>query len=210
MTSQLSNRDLFAQHAAPGMVGLCGGSTFVDRAIRRLQRPLLEEGSRSLWSHAFLILDRRADGHWWVLESDLDIRRKQFRFGVQENRETKYWDEGVYPNLALLDFRISPEQTQRVLAEALDLLALRSHYAIRELLGTLVSLHRLEWREKENRWAREGALYCSALVQHCYAKAGIHFREHVSTKHLTPQDLAATEVPHRRVEVIRDLQGKRA
>lgn len=209
MSAPLSNRELFEAHAAPGVVGLCGGSAFLDRTIRRLQRPLLEEGGRSLWSHAFLILDRRADGRWWVLESDLDLQRKQFRFGVQENREDKYWDEDLFPNLALLDFQLSPETSRQVLSEALELLAQRSHYAVRELLGTLVALHRPKLRGRPNLLAQEGAVYCSALVQRCYAAAGVHFHEGVSGKNLTPQDLYATEVPHARVELIRDLRGKR-
>jgi hypothetical protein len=209
MSAPLSNRDLFATHAAPGLVGLCGGSAFIDRTIRRLQRPLVEQGGRSLWSHAFLVLDRRADGRWWVLESDLDMHRKQFRFGVQENREDKYWDEREYPNLALLDFQLDPESTRRVLSEALELLAQRSHYAVRELVGTLMALHRPALRGRPNVLAQEGAVYCSALVQRCFASAGVHFTQDVTAKNLTPQDLYATPVPHTCVEVIRDTSGKR-
>jgi hypothetical protein len=49
---------------------------------------------------------------------------------------------------------------------------------------------------REKSLAREGALYCSAMVQHCYAKAGIELVFGVMIKNTTPEDLARTPVPH--------------
>ena len=199
----LSNEAFLNLHGAPGRVGLAGGSAFPDRAIRRLQRPLLGHGAPSPWSHAFLFTGRRVDGHLWVLESDLDASRRHIRLGVQENRADKYFDAKAYPNLAVLDFGLDEAATAQVLAEALDLLARRSTYALRELVGTLLALHRPSLRARENLLAREGALYCSAMVQHCYAKAGLAFQPGVAVKNLTPQDLAATPLPHTRHELVR-------
>ncbi|HSS77377.1 MAG TPA: hypothetical protein VLV54_11600 [Thermoanaerobaculia bacterium] len=192
----LSNEEFLERHAAPARVGLAGGSALIDRAIRKLQRRITEERARSLWSHAFLCSGRRIDGHNWLLESDLEIHRKQIRLGVQENRVAKYADEAAFPNLAILDFGLSEEQVRQVMTEGLDLLAGLARYSLRELMGTLLALHRPTLRGKENFLAREGALYCSAMVQHCYSKVGIEFVQGVMIKNTTPQDIAATPVAH--------------
>ena len=192
----LSNAELFARHAAPGRVGLAGGSARIDRAIQKMQRPLSVVGERSLWSHAFLCSGERLDGHQWVLESDLEIHRKQIRLGVQENRVSKYLDPEAYPNLAILDFGLSETQVRQVMSAGLDLLAGLARYSLRELLGTLLALQRPTLRERQNLLSREGALYCSALVQHCYQTVGIEFVPGVTTKNTTPQDIFGTSVPH--------------
>lgn len=199
----MTNQTFLETHGGPARVGLAGGTAFPDRAIRRLQRPLTPAGTRSLWSHAFLFTGRREDGHLWVLESDLDATRRHIRLGVQENRIDKYFDEKAYPNLAILDFGLDGAGTRAVLTAALDLLARRSTYALRELVGTLLALHRPSLRARENLLAREGALYCSALVQHCYAAAGLAFQPGVAPKNITPEDIAATDLPHRRYTCLR-------
>lgn len=197
------NRELFELHGHPGLIGLAGGNAFVDQTIRKAQRRLSPTGSASLWSHAFLVSGRRMDGHHWVLESDLEIHHKQIRLGVQENRAAKYWDAEAYPNLALLDFSLSEEGTRAVLTSALDLLSGLSHYSLRELVGTLLAIRKPSLRNKENLLAREGALYCSAFVQHCYLSAGLDLAPGIVTKNTAPQDLADSPLPHRVHAVIR-------
>lgn len=192
----LSNAEFLARYAAPGRVGLAGGSAFLDRAIRKVQRSFRDHGVRSLWSHAFLCSGRRIDGHPWVLESDLEIHKKQIRLGVQENRAGKYADPTAYPELAILDFGLSEEQVAAVLTAGLDLLAGLARYSLRELVGTLLALQRPSLRGRENLLAREGSLYCSALVQHCYGAIGFELAPGVATKNTTPEDIARTPVPH--------------
>jgi len=194
--TDLSNQEFLNKYAAPGRVGLAGGNTLIERTIRRMQRNLSEAREKSLWSHAFLCSGPRIDGHQWVLESDLEIHRKQIRLGVQENRTAKYGDETVFQNLAILDFGLSDEQVRLVMTEGLELLSGLARYSLRELVGTLFALQRPTLRGRENLLAREGALYCSAMVQHCYAKAGIEFVSGVMIKNTTPEDLARTPVPH--------------
>jgi len=194
--TDLSNQEFLNRYAAPGRVGLAGGNTLIERTIRRLQRNLSEAREKSLWSHAFLCSGQRIDGHQWVLESDLEIHRKQIRLGVQENRTSKYSDESVFQNLAVLDFGLTEEQVRLVMTEGLELLSGLARYSLRELVGTMFALQRPTLRGRENLLAREGALYCSAMVQHCYAKAGIEFISGVMIKNTTPEDLARTPVPH--------------
>src|SRR5437868_332481 len=49
----ISNADFFSAHAAPGKIGLVGGTTFIDRAIRLAERRVCD-GASSYWSHAFI------------------------------------------------------------------------------------------------------------------------------------------------------------
>ncbi len=196
LVPNLSNREFLDRYARPGCVGLSGGVTLVDRAICRAERHLDEQGRWSEWSHAFVFQGRRADGHHWVIESDLQIQRKHIQLGVQENRVTKYHDEKLYTTLAVLDFGLTEAQAGIVLRAGLDLVANRTRYSLRELLGTLLALRRPVLRGEENLLARESSVFCSALVQYLFRKTGLDLTPGVTDKHTTPEDLARTPVPH--------------
>jgi len=200
----ISNAEFIERHAGAGRVGLCGGVDFINKSIRKLQYHVTPEGHRSPWSHAFLFSGKRIDDQHWVLESDLDIRHKQIRLGVQENRAARYHDAETFPNLAILDFGLDDAQTRAVLTEALNLLSGLSHYSLRELLGTLLSMQQPSLRRRRNLLESEGALYCSAMVQHCYGTVGIEFVEGVDHKNMTPHDISATRHPHTAYVLIRE------
>src|SRR5216684_3204273 len=117
----LSNREFLERYARPGCIGLSGGTSLIDKAICRAQRHLDAEENWGMWSHAFLFQGRRADGHHWVIESDLQVHRKHIQLGVQENRISKYFDEELYTMLAVLDFNLSDDQVGCLLREAVDL-----------------------------------------------------------------------------------------
>lgn len=188
--ASVSNAEFLARHAAPGRVGLAGGNLLIERAIRRVQRHQRADRSRSAWSHAFIFAGERVDGRMWVLESDLEIHRRQVRLGVQENRVDKYHDEKAFANLAVLDFGLSADETRLTLTAALDLLAGHARYSMRELVGTLLALRHPGLRSRENLLARDGSFYCSAFVQHCYRAAGIDLAAGITTKNVTPEDIA--------------------
>lgn len=200
----MDNADFIAQHAAPGRIGLCGGRDMVNKLIRKAQAPLTNDGHRSLWAHAFVFNERRADGQWWVIESDLDIRFKHVRLGVQENRASRYFDEEAFPNLAILDFHLDAAQTRQVQVAALDLLAGQCTYSLRELAGSMLAMYSTRLRRRENVLAREGSLYCSAMVAHCYAAAGIQFHRDMAGKNVAPHHLDQSLVPHDTHRLIRD------
>ncbi|MFN7974594.1 MAG: hypothetical protein U0166_19950 [Acidobacteriota bacterium] len=191
-----TNRAFLDTHAGPGRVGLAGGETLIELAIRRSQRRIDPEKAWSLWSHAFVFEGSRADGRHWCLESDLEIARKHVRLGVQENRVDKYYDQSIYTKLAVLDFGLSADQTSRLLSEGLDLVASHARYSIRELFGTLITLHRSRREDHGNPLARDGALYCSAFVRHLFLKIGIDLAPDLHHKNTTPEDIARTAVPH--------------
>lgn len=200
-----SNEAFIQRHAAPGRIGLCAGGDWISKVIRKSQAPLTDDGHRSLWSHAFLFSERRSDGHWWVIESDLDLRYKQMRLGVQENRVARYFNASEFPNIAILDFGLDEAQTRRVVGAGLDLLSGLASYSLSELVGTMLAMYSTRLRKRDNLLAKEGALYCSAMVQHCYAAAGIHLLPDVSGKNIAPHDIADSPLPHTAHRLVRDL-----
>jgi len=193
----LANREFLERFAQPGCVGLSGGVTWVDQAICRAERHLDPRQRWGIWSHAFVFQGRRADGHHWVIESDLQIHRKHIQLGVQENRIGKYFDEQLYPNLAVLDFGLSDGQVKTVLAEGLGMVASRTRYSLRELVGTLLALKQPALRRNENLLARECSVFCSAFVQRLFRRAGLDLAPGVDDKHTTPEDISRTRVPHK-------------
>lgn len=199
------NAAFIEKHAGPGRIGLCGGRDWINKLIRKAQSPLTHDGHRSLWSHAFLFSERRIDGQWWVIESDLDMRYKQIRLGVQENRVERYYDAEAFPNIAILDFGLDEAQIRKIQIAGLDLLSGLSSYSISELFGTLMAMHSSRLRKRSNLMAKEGALYCSALVQHCYAAANLEFLPGVPGKNIAPHDIDESPLPHRTHRIIRDL-----
>jgi len=192
----LSNREFLERYARAGRLGLCGGATPVDLAIRRAQRHVDVAGRWSDWSHAFLFEGLRADGQHWVIESDLQFHRRHIQLGVQENRVTKYFDEKMYPNLAVLDFGLDAVQEGALVREGLELVANHERYSLRELVGTLIALRHPGLRGRENVLARERSTYCSAFVQQLFRKTGLDLAPGVGEKNTTPEDLARTPVPH--------------
>jgi hypothetical protein len=207
LLNDLSNREFLERYAQPGRVGLCGGMTRVDTAIRRAQRHLHTEGRWSDWSHVFLFEGRRLDGHHWVLESDIQIQQKNIQLGAQENRASKYFDEKEFPTLAILDFGLSETQVATLLREGLEFVANRERYSLRELIGTLIALKKPELRAKENLFACERSLYCSALVQQLFLNLGIDLVPGVTGKHTAPEDIARSPVPHQKFLLLREIPG---
>ena len=192
----LTNAEFFARHAAAGRVGLFGGNTWADRLIARAERHLDPDRQWSRWTHALLFQGPRADGHQWVIESDLDIHHKHIRLGVQENRVAKFYDEDAYSTLAILDFGITAEQQVKLLTAGLELVANRARYSLSELLGTMLALKLAKPRDGENRLAREHSFYCSALVQHVFRQAGLDLFPGLDVKHTTPEELSRSPLPH--------------
>jgi hypothetical protein len=194
--SKLSNEEFLKLHAKPGRIGLSGGLTLIDKAICRAERHLDARERWSLWSHAFIFQGTRADGHHWVIESDLQVQRKHIQLGAQENRVAKYYDETLYTNLAVLDFGLGEQDVSVLLREGLELVASRARYSVRELVGTLIALRRPELRGENNVLARECSMYCSAFVQHLFSKMGFELAPGVDGKNTTPEDISRSPVPH--------------
>ena len=192
----LTNREFLERYAAPGRVGLVGGPDLLNRLISRAQRHLDDNHEWSRWSHAFLFQGRRRDGHQWVVESDLDIKRKHIRLGVQENRIAKYFDDSCYTSIAILDFGLTPGQEENVLANALELVAGGVRYSLREIAGTVWAMRHPRWQPRENLLTQEQAFYCSSFVRHVFGQAGVNLIKGVAEKNTAPEHIIRTAVPH--------------
>jgi hypothetical protein len=192
----MTNRQFLETYAAPGRVGLAGGSTLINKAIGRAQRHLDSEKTHSRWAHAFLLQGIRHDKHHWVIESDLEVHRRNIRIGVQENRLEKFHDQSLFASLAILDFNLTPEQIDRLLARGLELVALRTRYSIMELFGTLFALRHPSFRSRHNPLAKEHSFYCSAFVHHLFRTSGLDLAPGLDEKHTTPEDLWRSLAPH--------------
>jgi hypothetical protein len=172
------------------------GEAWADKMICRAERHLDEQERWGAWSHVFIFEGVRADGHQWVIESDLQFLRKHIQLGVQENRIAKYFDEKLYTTLAVLDFGLSETQTALLIREGLELVATRARYSLRELAGTLIALRHPGLRGRKNLLSRERSMFCSAFVQHLFCKTGLDLAPGVDHKHTTPEDISRTPVPH--------------
>jgi hypothetical protein len=199
----VTNDEFFNIHAGSACIGLVGSTHFIDKSIRNAQKKLTPDSKASFFSHAFLFSEKRPDDKWWIIESDLEFHRKQVKLGVQENRIDKYFDDDVFPNVAVLNFNLSSHAKREVITEALNLVAGKGKYSLREILGVLISFSKTD-RNSENIFSQENSFICSSFVQHCYHKAGIILNKEVSLKHLTPQDIYATPCVHTIEELIRE------
>jgi hypothetical protein len=206
----ITNEAFIAEHARPGRIGLVGGSEPINRLISRAQRHLSEDKTWSCWTHAFIFQGKRADGHHWVIESDLDIRRKHIRLGVQENRVGKYFEAEKYGSIAVLDLGLTPEQEQQLLSHALELVSSGARYSLRELAGTVWAMKHPQLRPKENLLSRDQSYYCSAFVSHVFGRIGFDLAAGFTEKNTTPEDIARLTVPHKKWVMIREVPASRA
>ena len=207
LVTGISNQEFIERYAQPGRIGLCGGITRIDVAIRAAQRHLHAEKHWSDWSHAFLFEGKRIDGQHWVMESDIQILHKNIQLGAQENRADKYYDDKMFPTLAVLDFGLNETQVATLLREGLEMVAGRERYSLRELIGTLLVLKKPELRAQENRLARERSVYCSAFVKQLYHAAGLDIAPGVSAKNTAPHDVANSPLPHVKYLLLREMPG---
>ncbi len=196
----------FETHHARGRVGLVGQGNLVGRAIREGQKLLTRDGKPSRWSHVFILGDERprpaARGKArvapspYIFESDLEVHlsRAQVRNGAQESWVGKWCGREV-EHAAVLDFGLTPAQTDRVIAAALRLVEEQVRYPLGELLGTWIAIVRNRlWRP--NPLEDPHAMYCSTFVRWCFREAGRDFlgRE-VHLSNTAPEHIAQARAP---------------
>jgi hypothetical protein len=202
--AEKSNVEFLSRFAKPGAIGLVGGALPIDRAIRYVQKGLTGTGQPSLWSHALVFEGKRVDGQTWVIESDLDVRKGFARFGVQENRIDKYENAKHYPNLAVLDFGLSPKEAQTVLTLALDFVSQGTRYAIGGIFKTYAAILRKQfWEQKE-----KDSTFCSSFVRTLYHAINHDLSPGIAIRHTTIEHLAQCELEHDRYELVREQVAK--
>ena len=196
----LSNLEFLKRYAKSGCVGLFGGTSTIDRAIRRGQKGLDEGAKPSLWSHAVLFEGERADGQQWLIESDFEVGKGQLRNGVQENRIDKYADEKDWPNLAVLDFGLKEKESQKLVVAGLDLVARRTNYDLGGILETYWAM----MRRSMSRGREKESTFCSAFVRAVFRHAGMDLAPGVAVQHTLPEQVSRTALPHTRYLLVRD------
>lgn len=198
--SGLGNVDFLRKYAKAGCVGLFGGSSAVDRAIRVGQREMDDEARPSLWSHVAVFQGERVDGRQWLLESDFEMGKGQLRNGVQENRIDKYANQKEWPNLAVLDLGLKDKEVQRVVVAGLDLVAKRTRYDLHGILQTYWAM----MRKTMDKGREKDSTFCSAFVRAVYRHAGIDLAPGVAVQHTLPEHVSRTPLPHARTLLVRD------
>ena len=192
--------EFFTSHYKPGIIGIVGTRGMMGFAIREAQSALTVDKKPSLWSHCFIAGDLRHDRRGpegtkskspYLFESDLKINllKSQIRNGAQENWIGKWCREEV-ENAAVIDFGLSENQRDNILATALQLVDEQVLYPIHELLGTWWAIiTKKQWLP--NPLDDPHAMYCSAFVRFCYKEAKKDFMgPEVSVSNTTPEDIA--------------------
>jgi hypothetical protein len=198
----LSNFEFLKKYARRGCIGLMGGSSAVDRAIRQGQKAIDGEAKPSLWSHVAIFQGDRVDGQSWLIESDFEVGKGNLRNGVQENRIDKYASEKEWPNLAVLDFGLDDRAALQVVVAGLDLVARRTTYDLSGVLETYWAMMRKtmsKGRDKEST-------YCSAFVRAIFKHVGVDLAPGIAVNHTLPEQVSRTTVPHTRYLLVRDTQ----
>jgi len=164
----------FNAHYAPGRVCLIGANDTIGWLIRNGQAKLTPDKKASLWSHAFLMGERRQDGRTdgsiYIFESDLYVNTSAWQVlnGVQENRIVK-WCQDSTEHACVLGLDISPAEEMSLLMKALELAYDEHHlrYPVGELFGTLWAIltNRLS---KKNIFDDKFAVQCATFVRMCY------------------------------------------
>lgn len=194
-----ANLEFLRRHARPGRIGLMGGSSAIDRAIRKGQRGI-NDGKPSLWSHAVVFQGERIDGRHWLLESDFDVGKGSVRSGVQENRIDKYASEKEWPNLAVLDFGLPEKDARGIVVAGLDLVARGTSYDLGGIIETYVAM----WRKSMSKGREKESTFCSAFVRTLYKHAGLDLAPAVAVQHTLPEQVSRTPLPHERYLLVRD------
>ncbi|MGD0916079.1 MAG: hypothetical protein ABSB22_06445 [Thermodesulfobacteriota bacterium] len=194
----------FTERYKPGIIGIVGTKDAIGLAIREAQSDITVDGRASLWSHCFIFgdlrLDRRGENGAkskspYLFESDLKVNpfKPQLRNGAQENWIGKWCREEV-ENAVVIDFALSEDQSENILATALQLVDEQVLYPIHELLGTWWAIiAKKQW--VPNPFDDPHAMYCSSFVRYCYKQEGRDFLgSRVSVSNTTPEDIARAAI----------------
>jgi hypothetical protein len=205
--------DFFTANHKPGIIGIVGTNDMTGWAIREAEKALTTDGKASLWSHCFILGDLRFDRRGasgskskspYIFESDLhvDFFGPQLRNGAQESWVGKWCKEKVI-NAAVIDFGLSEDEKDNILATALQLVDEQVAYPIHELFGTWWAIiTKKQWLD--NLVDDPHAMYCSAFTRYCYKEAGKDFiGPNISVSNTTPEDIAQAGIKAGAIKIYR-------
>jgi hypothetical protein len=149
-----------------------GATDLLYEAIRIAQSRFTADGKPSLWSHSFLMGEKRS-GTVYIMESDmhLSLKRLQFINGPQESKLSK-WCGDTIEHACVLGMDLTPAEQEAVLAKARELCYDERYlYPIGELFGTLWAII-TRTLDKKNIFDDKYAIQCSTFVRMCYQSIG--------------------------------------
>jgi len=203
--------DFFTTNYKPGLIAVVGTNDAIGLAIREAQKEITTDKKPSLWSHCFILGEMRFDLNGtnntkmkspYIFESDLHVNlfEPQVRNGAQENWIGKWCSDEV-ENAALIDFQISADKTDTVLATALQLVDEQVLYSIKDLIGTWLAVTTLkQWLP--NPLHDEHAMYCSAFVRWCYQQSEVDFIDNaIDVFNTTPEDVAQAGTTKKAIKI---------
>jgi hypothetical protein len=161
-----------------GRVCLVGASDVIGWLIRNGQAGLTPDNKASLWSHTFLMGERRHDGRndgsIYIYESDLHVSTVDWQVinGAQENRIVK-WCRDDIEHACVLGTDLSPQEALSVSTKGLELAYDEHHlrYPVGELFGTLWAIITRSL-QKKNIFDEKYAVQCATLARMCYQSIG--------------------------------------
>ena len=168
----------FNSHYAPGRIGIIGASDIRGWLVRNGQIGLTPDKKASLWSHVFILGDKRedglTDGSVYIYESDLhvDVDQWQVINGVQESRLSK-WSKDYIEHACVLGMDLTLDEQKIVTTKALELAydEQRLTYPFGELFGTLLAII-FRKLNKKNIFDDKHAVQCATFVRMCYQHVG--------------------------------------
>ena len=179
----------FLNQAGPGTVVLVTTTSWIHGLVRAGQSTITQDGKPSRWGHVFLIGHPRKDEETRIYESDIYFTRSGLKNGAQENTLSKYGDDRKNVAFCVMDFRLTPEETDKIITRAQQKIEEGIQYPVLELFGSLWAYLTKTFREP-NPLDLKRASYCSAFVNNCFdgveliiPKASVH-PSNVSPEHI--------------------------
>jgi hypothetical protein len=117
--------EFFNTHHVAGSVCLIGANDAIGRLVRAGQAAMTPNGQPSLWSHSFLMGERRGDGRTdgslYMFESDLQVSVKNWEVqnGAMESRPAK-WCGDPTEHACVLGMNLSAAESGQVVTKALE------------------------------------------------------------------------------------------
>jgi len=191
----------FNENYSPGRVCLIGADDFIGKLIRFGQSSITPDKKPSLWSHAFLMGEKRRDGRddgsIYIFESDLyaDTKSWQVYNGVQESRLLK-WCKDSIEHACVLGMDMTQEKQTALLTKALEFAYDEKHlrYPVGELFGTLLAYITRRFNKK-NIFDDKYAVQCATFVRMCYQYIEKDFLpEDIDLTHSSPETIHQSQI----------------
>jgi len=191
----------FNENYTPGRVCLIGADDFIGKLIRFGQSSITPDKKPSLWSHAFLMGEKRRDGRddgsIYIFESDLfaDSNSWQIYNGVQESRLVKWCKDNI-EHACVLGMDINQEEQRSLLSKALEYAydEKRLRYPVGELFGTFWAILTRQFNKK-NIFDDKYAVQCATFVRMCYQYIEKDFLpEDIDLTHSSPETIHQSQI----------------